>query len=364
MSARILCVDDEPRVLDGLELQLGMDHEVSTATSGSEGLRILSEEGAFDLVISDMRMPGMDGATFLSAVRSQAPDTMRVLLTGQSDMESAVRAVNEGSIFRFLTKPCPPDVLLGTVEAATELRRLRTAERDLLERTLRGCVEVLAEVLGVAAPSAFQHAHRVRTLVERLAPAMGVPSDIRWQLEVAAMLTGLGSIAVPVELLERASAGDALEPDERAMLDRVPEIGASLLAKVPRLEGAAELVGAARPSLEPTNDPSTHALQVGLWVAAQTASGMSWTRACVRVERHLGGEVAKHLGDEPSAASGEERTVAASALHAGMHICQDVLTGDGRCIVRAGTDVTRALAARLRNFAENVGLQEPIRVRL
>lgn len=365
MSARILAVDDEPRVLDGLELHLGMEHELLTATSGADGLGILEEEGPFDVVISDMRMPGMDGAAFLAEVRRRAPDTMRVLLTGQADLASAQRAINEGSIFRFLNKPCPPEELLRVVSEATELRRLRLAERELLEKTLHGCVEVLTEVLGVAVPIAFRRSHRIHAIAKRLAPGLGVAHDDRWQLEVAALLTGLGSIAVPNELLERAAAGGTITDDERAMLDQIPAVGRRLLSKVARLEGAAELVGAARPTLDAESeiDPQLRALQIAMWVEDATARGMSWERAVARVSRHCGAEIATHLGDEPTAATSEVRAVKARDLAPGMLLCQDVLTKDGRCVVRAGTDITRPLALRLRNFADNIGLEEPIRVR-
>ncbi len=90
--------------------------------------------------MSDMRMPGMDGATVLTRARAVQPDTVRVLLTGQADMEDAVAAVNDGNIFRFLIKPCPRPVLVRALTDAVDQHRMITAERVLLERTLRGSV--------------------------------------------------------------------------------------------------------------------------------------------------------------------------------------------------------------------------------
>src|SRR5579872_5364165 len=104
--ASILCVDDEPRVLDGLTRVLRRDFVVSTALSGADGLALLSQGGPFAVVMSDMRMPVMDGATFLQNVRQTSPDSTRVLLTGQTEIESAIAAINRGNIFRFLLKPC------------------------------------------------------------------------------------------------------------------------------------------------------------------------------------------------------------------------------------------------------------------
>ena len=104
---KVLCVDDEPRVLEGLSLHLRRMYEVEVATSGNAGLAVLERDKTFAVVISDMRMPGMNGAVFLSRSREIAPDAVRMLLTGQTDMTSAVQAVNVGQIFKFLTKPCP-----------------------------------------------------------------------------------------------------------------------------------------------------------------------------------------------------------------------------------------------------------------
>jgi signal transduction histidine kinase len=130
---KLLFVDDEPSVLEGLALHTRRKFQVSTATSGAEALQKMKQEGPFAIVVSDMRMPEMDGAAFLRQARRLAPDTIRMLLTGYADVESAMTAVNEGYIFRFLTKPCNPDALHAALSAAIEQRRLVSADRLLLE---------------------------------------------------------------------------------------------------------------------------------------------------------------------------------------------------------------------------------------
>jgi DNA-binding NtrC family response regulator len=142
----ILCVDDEPRVLDGLRLTLRRGFEVLTATSGAEGLAMLKRMAGAAAVISDMRMPGMDGAAFLTQVKDQWPDSTRLLLTGETGRDAAIAAVNEGQIFRFLTKPCAPENLVAAVEAAVRQHELVTAERLLLQQTVLqdSCGPILA----------------------------------------------------------------------------------------------------------------------------------------------------------------------------------------------------------------------------
>ncbi len=131
---RILCVDDEQNILESLERTLGMEFEVSTANSGAKGLEILDQAGPFAVVISDMMMPGMNGATFLSQARQIAPETTRILLTGcQGEVDAAITTINEGQIFRFLTKPCSPGMIRDAVKAAVEKHRAAITERGQAE---------------------------------------------------------------------------------------------------------------------------------------------------------------------------------------------------------------------------------------
>ena len=102
MSNRVLFVDDEPKVLDGIRRQLRNRLDVETANGAAAGLALIESKGPFAVVVSDMRMPEMNGARFLAKVNEIAPDTVRMVLSGQADLDSTVAAVNEGHIFRFL----------------------------------------------------------------------------------------------------------------------------------------------------------------------------------------------------------------------------------------------------------------------
>ena len=108
---KLLCVDDEQPVLQGLKLHLSQKYEVHTADSGQEALKVFDEEGPFPVVLSDARMPGMDGIELLSHIRQKSPDTLRLLLTGQTDFDLVMNAINEGNVFKYLLKPIPPKKL-------------------------------------------------------------------------------------------------------------------------------------------------------------------------------------------------------------------------------------------------------------
>jgi CheY-like chemotaxis protein/DNA-binding MarR family transcriptional regulator len=129
-ALHVLCVDDEPRVLQGLRLNLEPHYRVSTAESGAEALAVCEADRPA-VIISDLRMPGMDGTSFLNRVRDRTPGTVRILLTGHADVDAAIAAVNQAGVFRFLTKPCRPNMLLGTLEEATAEHRTLVGDRTV-----------------------------------------------------------------------------------------------------------------------------------------------------------------------------------------------------------------------------------------
>ena len=118
MKDKILLVDDDEMVLAGLKRQLRNHFSIDTALSGEEALQRVQESGPYAVIVSDYMMPGMNGIEFLSYVKKSDPDTVRMMLTGTADMPTAIRAVNEGSIFQFHPKPCPADTLCQAIESA------------------------------------------------------------------------------------------------------------------------------------------------------------------------------------------------------------------------------------------------------
>src|SRR5579862_5440420 len=145
MQERILLVDDEPNVLLGYQRLLHGEFHAETAVGSAAGLTAVQNKGPFAVVLSDMRMPEMDGIQFLTRVKTLAPDAVRMMLTGYADVQTALSAVNEGNIFRFLTKPSSKEVLTSALTAGIAQYRLVTSEKELLEKTLTGSLTVLTE---------------------------------------------------------------------------------------------------------------------------------------------------------------------------------------------------------------------------
>lgn len=242
MSEKILLVDDEPAVLEGYVRLLSREFLIDTATGAGNGLALMAaaREDPYAVVVSDLRMPEMDGIEFLSRIRVISAETVRIALTGYADMQNAIHAVNEGAIFRFLTKPCEKDVLAKGLTAGLVQHRLLVAERELLEKTLSGTVKVLTEMLKLVNPAAFSRGERVRGYVQHIVRKLQLAGA--WQFEVAAMLSQLGCAALHTDTLGAVYAGCPLSAEEQARFDAHPAVGCELLFNIPRLEPIARMI--------------------------------------------------------------------------------------------------------------------------
>ena len=164
----------------------------------------------------------------------------RAMLTGNAETETAIEAINEGNIFRFLIKPCTKEMMAKTITAALMQYRLITAEKQLLEQTLSGCLQVLSEVLSLVNPAAFGRAERARRYIHHVVTAMKLGNP--WQYEVAAILSQLVCVTLAPETIEAVYRGGTLGADEQAQYDAHPKVAFELLSKIPRLEPIAWMI--------------------------------------------------------------------------------------------------------------------------
>lgn len=361
---RVLCVDDEPLVLEGLTLHLRTRFELLTATSGAAGIDRLKYDGPFAVVVSDMRMPHMSGAEFLAQARQIAPDTVRMLLTGYADLESAVAAVNQGQIFRFLSKPCPPPLMVQAVTAAVEQHRLVQAERVLLEETLAGAIRMLTEVLSLASPLAFGRAVRLKRLAAQLCDRLEV--DTRWHIEAAAQLSQIGCITLPAELIEKLYFARPLTPAEQAMVERLPALADQLLGKIPRLEPVREILAMQARRFDGGAELPLGARILRLLVDYDRleAGGASASVALGTLAQRAGAYDPALLEDLRAivgTSKEDVRELPLLALRPGMVFAEDVRSRTSTLLVARGQTVTHGLLERMRNLPPGQ-VREPIRV--
>jgi len=378
---KILLVDDEPNLLAALQRALRKQFPIETACGGAAGLAALQNWQEYAVVVADMQMPEMNGVEFLAKVKQSAPDIVRMMLTGNADQNTAIQAINEGSIFRFLNKPCAPEKLADALSAGIRQHELITVERDLLENTLRGCIKVLTEILAMADPKAFGHAETVRNNVRQMAETLQLTDT--WELEIAAMLSYIGLVSIPPETLLKARHGLPLAHREQEMFRRIPAIGGDLLAQIPRMENVSKILTYQSKCFDGTGYPEDQVageaiplgarmLKILCDLAELEGSGKGRTSALEQLRTRTGWydpqllELIAPTGQtamlKKADAAKTHANVTFAELRTGHVLKADVETKDGTLIIVAGNRITPALLARLRNFAAISGIKEPIHV--
>ena len=212
-TEKVLLVDDDRNLLDSFTRQFQKRINLVTAASGEDAIQAVTYEGPFAVVISDMQMPNMDGLEFLVKVRMISQDTVRVMLTGNANLDIAISAINDGNIYRFLQKPVPIGVLFETMIDGIQQYRLVKAEKELLNKTLKGAINLLADILGLVNPASFSRASRIKRHVRYMATELQL-QDV-WSYELAAMLSQLGCITLPGEVMEKLAAGQEISEHEQ-----------------------------------------------------------------------------------------------------------------------------------------------------
>ena len=377
MTTKILFVDDEPNVLQGMQRNLRRDFDIQIAEGGQAGLAMIKSEGPFAVVVSDMRMPGMDGIQFLRKVKEIAPETISMMLTGNADQQTAMDAVNEGSIFRFLTKPCPQETLVSTLNAGIEQYRLLTAEKLLLEETLNKSLHVLVDILAIVNPTAFSRSTRVKKLARQIADDLRMKSS--WQVEVAAMLSQIGCVTVPEEILQKVAGGYALSDKETGLYHRHPQIAHDLISRIPRMEEVAEIVASQNRRIndemvlavgpDDVDEPTLGAriLKVVLDFDKLITAGNTQSSA-LKVLLERAGWYDPHVLEALQAAveitvgDFETLVLPVSDLKPGMFLNGSLLSVRGSILLSDGQEITMSLILRLMNLLESGIINDNITV--
>ena len=372
MTQRILFVDDEPSVLSAIQRTLRGKFELCLAHSAQEGLEKLSKESPFAVVVSDMQMPGVNGAEFLAKVRSAAPQTTRVMLTGNSDQGTAIRAVNEGAIFRFLNKPCEPETLERTLRDGVELYELHQVERDLIENTLKGTIQILTEIVSALSPELCGQSSEASRAAVAVARSIGLQEP--WRVELSALLLNCGIATFPPEIARAAAARAVPGAEEREALARVPAASARLIAHIPRLESVARIVsrvGQGEMVSDASPDEILGARIVSEVYGVINAEARGEDRMLTLRELR-----ARHPAEAPAFFDAlqlalvpdqevyPERAVKLKELRVGMRLSRPLETSDGRTLIREGHVLSALVVERIRNHAATCGLREPFWIRV
>ena len=375
MTATVLLVDDEvalnhthARLLAPLATPApGADAPavaIQTVGSGMEAEAYLLANPDCAVVVSDLRMPGMDGLALLERVRAIAPDAVRMIVTANADVHSAIEAINRASIFRLLTKPCSGLALRTAVTDALKQHQLVIAERQLLEDTLRGSVQVLVEILTLVDPVGSSRALRIHRYVRHVIRKLSIQNG--WTLEVAAMLSHLGSLTLATT--ERPPGSDTGVPPR---VEPLPgdaahaSAGYELLKHIPRLDVVASIIARQLDGVDsadqhvplPDQDPirrGGRVLRVAVEFDAAISRGTKREAALTAMRQRSSDfdqTVVDSLRDvELPELIFESRIEALSDLRVGMILDEDLFNSHGLLIMPRGQEITPPVVLRLKSF--------------
>jgi len=378
MAEKILFVDDDANLLASCERNFRRRYPMETAAGGELGLQKIAANGSYAVVVSDMQMPGMNGIQFLSAVKDRAPETVRIMLTGNADVEVATGVVNQGNIFRFLTKPVPADVLAKALDDALAQHRLIVAEKELLNKTLSGSIKLLTDILSIVDTASFGRTQALRDLVAEATDKLGLSNA--WEIHLAVMLAPIGDVTIPPETMVKSRAGQKLTTVEEHMVARLPDTAAKLLSNIPRLEGVAKIVRYQQKGFDgsgfPADGVSGDAIPLGSRLLRIFSdmfklerSGVSRIEALDQLKSRQGLYDPQLLaslraissqGNVIAKADTQSVAVSAKDLTPGMVLYSNVLTKDGVLIITAGHEINEMTLEKIQNFESVSGIQEPI----
>ncbi|NDV18577.1 response regulator [Pseudodesulfovibrio sp. JC047] len=373
MPPRILLVDDEPNVLSALRRQLRDRYRVETATNPAEALDTIDKMDPFSVVVSDFRMPQMNGIEFLNEFKTISPDTTRLMLTGYADLDNAIKAVNDGNVFRFLTKPCEKDLFLRNVKDAVTQYELVTIQKILLEKTLKGSVELLNEITALVNPEAGERINRVRRYVRYLAAQKGI-TDF-WRYDIATMLSQLGTLILPPGTIADLLNDKELTAEQLQLFEMHPVIAQNLIAKLPRLDSIGEMVSYQLKGYDGTGTPKDPIkgtdIPIGgriLKMALDYDLALHHTKdpqkAFLLLEENrdkYDPELLYHLRGMLGVESRYTiRTLHYADLQPGMILHEDVVSTSGALLLKKSLELNKEKVDRIALFAKKVGIDKDI----
>lgn len=403
--AKILFVDDEKQMLTALNRVFrGKNYSVFTANSGAEGLEVLKTE-TIDIIVSDMRMPEMDGATFLAESVNLAPACRRILLTGYSDQESTVRAINEGQVHQYIMKPWDNTELKNTIDGEIQEKARIAVETPDKEEHLQlqdqvanvtaeladahlfadmakeellkqygTTIKVISNLINLRTPTPTAMNNNVVSHSVAMAKLIKLDSKVINEIHNAARLYQAGKLAINPSLLNKKFSN--LDESEIVELQKYAVKGADLLTPLNSLDFAAKLIRHQNENIDGSGYPNKlkanqiplgsriirivrdyHEILMGLYFddpfSAQDAldymdknAGKKYDKTLLSLYRRFINELSK------TDTTQQDRLYKLSELHPEMVVSRDLLNSDGMLLITKGTELTELNINKLRELQD------------
>ena len=417
--ATVLFVDDEASILSSLRrLFRPFGYRILTAESGAAGLEIMAQQQV-DLVVSDMRMPEMNGAQFLEKVREKWPDTVRILLTGYAEIGATIDAINKGQIYRYVSKPWEDNDITLTVRHALQQKMLereklrlealtirqneelkdlnahleekvlaRTNElnksmqsldaaHEKLKKSFIMSVRVFSNLIEIRNPNKSGHSRRVAELARSMAQSMGMAAADVQDVFIAGLLLDVGKIGLPDRLQDKPFSNLTFE--ERAEVVKYPVKGEMALMALEQLKGAARLIRSHRERFDGTGYPdhlSGLSIPLGARILAvaedydTAVMGTSFVRAMKPAQALLTIQDGRAMRYDPAvldalqdvlsranaaAENNSESMLRSGQVVPGMVLTRDLMTAAGEMLLSKGNVLDQAIIDQIRGFERMEG---------
>lgn len=376
---RILFVDDEKNILEAYKRAFYNKYDFVMTDSGQSAIDIISNSKPFQVIVTDYKMPGMNGVELLNLVSNLSPDTVQIMLTGQAEMQAVIDLINKGKIFRFLTKPCSHEDMVLNIDSAIRMYELVTAEKELLGKTLGGSIKVLTDLLALAKPQVFNKTQKIRSLAKSLYSELAIEN--KWQIEIAATLSQIGCVTIPDDILKKVYKGLTLSEPENVMFTRHPTIGADMIKNIPRLEKVAEIIRYQEKNFDGSGYPAddvneelipagARILKIALDYDKAVTSGVEGDKALFDMNKKTGiydpfllsiaGTKFLKISNPSQQFLNEELSV--DNLQEGMFLSEDLISATGVTVGTRNQKLTKALIATIINYSTNHQLKDKIKV--
>lgn len=371
MSARVMFVDDDVALLKSIERNLCFDYDLSIAESGAQALELIAQNEPFSVVVTDMRMPVMDGIRLIEEARKTSPDSIYIMLTGNQDVDTSIKAVNQGQVFRFLTKPCETADIKLAVDAAQRQFELVHAEKELLQKTFVGAVNLMTDVVETLHPDTLQQSQRVDAIMRHCEEALEIQGN--WEFRLAARLSLVGLALLPCDEQLKFQQLSPNDSESRRLLEKMASTSARLIARIPRLERVGEILrlqafadGSAFHQPYAGTDARLGAalLNVAVYWSNMTGNGLSLEVALLELQQaipQLPKQIQCALLELDAPASDRQPVeVALRDLTEGMVLYDNVLSEDGALLLRSGRRLTHPVIEKLKLHCQNSTRIRPI----
>ena len=350
----VLFVDDDPNILKAIKRNLYGKYNVCVADSVHDAVELL-EKNLFPVVFSDMKMPQMSGADFLIMVKEKNPDSVRVLLTGESDLADAIKAINESDIYKILLKPCSPESICTTINSALKLYHANKLEEILMDKSLKGFVLIVLDLLKTISPEVFKRSTDITKIFK--SPRTKFELKEPWSFEVTCLLMYLGSIHLRIYNFDQIYGTENMV--------KVIRKSASLLVQVPKFEAVYNNLNDladyySKSTVINKLDSDSKILKLIVDYHSLVKDSNVKQKLRLMYSKEIIAQLPSLFGKKAQEKAARE--LKAGEIKAGMVTADDILSKSGSIILFKGETITEQHVSTLMIFSEKEYLIEPLKI--